>query len=1453
MAAMVSFPQRPRRFSLVGLTVLLISFVTASPSAQQTAPWKGVLLADEARADGTTADGITEFGREALSGDGRYLVFSSARTLTANDTNGLSDVFVRDRQSGTLTRVSVSGTGDQAEGESYWPSISRDGRHIIFPSCAANLVPDDVNGRCDMFVHDRISGSTTRLATGLVQPNATYSSYALSADGRYAAFVGELSGSPLYNDVWFHDRDADADGAMDEPGETSTTQITQPTIGGLALFYLHEVDTSADGRWIAFTATTTDPGQNNPVRMFLHDRSTSTTVVVDAAQYPHAPVSGQTNSFAPDLSDDGHLAYYSSRQGLIPDSQYMEHAYVVDPATLLHTKVQQTHATGAEHFGWGHTMLPAISADGRYVTYIETSWSEYMYVADMQTGVSYDVIPSPDGWPGLLSISADGSSIAFAGSSNVFPTENGLTGLFVANRIAMSPAVIDASNDGGTYEFTLEVPAWMPWELDTTLAAELTVSPLSGTGPATITVDVPPNFNDEDTESIISFGPAEVTIRQDVAMMVEFASPPSGPAAGGDGIIIVGRGFKEGATVTFGGTPVVDLELWDSHSMYVTAPPHLAGTVDIVVTNPDAESATMQNGYTYIDDTPPVVSPILIGTLGNNEWYTSNVIVQWSVVDEESAITEQYCDEQTFTTDADLIGAGCSATSAGGETQMEVSFKRDATPPYIDWQGGQFYYYVGEPLAIGVNCVDQTSGVATCAGSSPGTGTPGEYQFTVTATDLAGNQSTDTTPYIVLEKLTPTVTWSDPSPMVAGAALGAAQLNATASVPGTFIYTPASGTVLGAGTHTLSTTFTPNDTVTYNTVTSTVTLTVKTLPVITWNPAPIAYPSNINGRLNASANVAGTFVYDPPAGTVLTAGTHTLSVTFTPANTAEYATATANVQLQVLKGNPGLSWPNSVWLIYGTALGNDQLTATAAVPGTFAYTPAAGAMLDAGPHTLSVTFTPTDSANYESSTRTNSLTVYQQQVSISWNQPAPIVWGTPLGPQQQMATAGQPGTFTYSPAPGTILEPGVRRLDVTFVPDDANYANASEDVFIVVDRATPVITWSAPQPIVYGTALGGAQLNATAEVAGWFSYSPSAGTTLAAGTHNLQVTFTATDFTHYTAATKTVTLVVEPQAPVITWNNPAPIVYGTALGGLQNNPSASVAGSFAFTPATGAVLNAGNHTLSVTFTPTSSNYATATATVSLTVAPAATTITWSNPPGITYGTALSGTQLNASGSVAGTLVYSPAAGTVLGAGTHTLSVTLTPASPNYAPSTTARSITVGAKALTVSTNNASKVYGQALPAFTIGGAGFVNGDTVASLSGTPAFSTSATATSAPGNYNVTPGGVTSANYTITFAAGTLTISKANTTVTLTTTPSPSNHNQTVTMRATVAAVAPGAGTPTGTVQFRDNGVLIGTATVVNGVATLNKSLRRGSHPLTATYVASTNFNSSVGSKTHQVN
>ena len=161
-------------------------------------------------------------------------------------------------------------------------------------------------------------------------------------------------------------------------------------------------------------------------------------------------------------------------------------------------------------------------------------------------------------------------------------------------------------------------------------------------------------------------------------------------------------------------------------------------------------------------------------------------------------------------------------------------------------------------------------------------------------------------------KATPTITWSTPAAITNPAPLSAMQLDATASVPGTFAYTPTAGTVLAAGTQMLSVTFTPTDTVDYNTATASVSLMVnpapivKTTPTITWaQPAAITNPAPLSAtQLDATASVAGTFVYMPPLGTVLAAGTQTLSATFSPTDGADYNSATASVTIAV---NPAVA------------------------------------------------------------------------------------------------------------------------------------------------------------------------------------------------------------------------------------------------------------------------------------------------------------------------------------------------------------------------------------------------------------------------------------------------------------------------------------------------------------------------------------------------------------------
>ena len=134
----------------------------------------------------------------ALSADGRFVAFASAATnLVPGDTNGTATCSCATGATGTTERVSVASGGAQGNGDSYRPAISADGRYVAFVSDATNLVPGDTNGRADVFVRDREDGhdrAGERQRRAAARRTATaYGGLAISADGRFVAFVSDAT------------------------------------------------------------------------------------------------------------------------------------------------------------------------------------------------------------------------------------------------------------------------------------------------------------------------------------------------------------------------------------------------------------------------------------------------------------------------------------------------------------------------------------------------------------------------------------------------------------------------------------------------------------------------------------------------------------------------------------------------------------------------------------------------------------------------------------------------------------------------------------------------------------------------------------------------------------------------------------------------------------------------------------------------------------------------------------------------------------------------------------------------------------------------------------------------------------------------------------------------------------------------------------------------------------
>ncbi len=251
-------------------------------------------------------------------------------------------------------------------------------------------------------------------------------------------------------------------------------------------------------------------------------------------------------------------------------------------------------------------------------------------------------------------------------------------------------------------------------------------------------------------------------------------------------------------------------------------------------------------------------------------------------------------------------------------------------------------------------------------------------------------------------------------------------------------------------------------------------------------------------------------------------GSHTIIVKVASGNVAI-------ADFVVGPATPTLVWATPDDLVYGTALTGTQLDAFvsnfANFPGTFTYSPPLGTMLPVGQNQpLSVTFVPTDSADYDSANAEVFINEDQATPLITWTGPdTDMFYGQALSSAQLNATASingvtVPGTFVYTPGIGTVPPTGDNfDLSLTFTPTNTvDYATVTADQDVDVDPATPVITWNNPPDIADGTALSSTQLDATANVPGTFVYTPPATTVLPVGQHqSLGVFFTPTDTTDY--------------------------------------------------------------------------------------------------------------------------------------------------------------------------------------------------------------------------------------------------------------------------------------------------------------------------------------------------
>ncbi len=368
----------------------------------------------------------------AISSDGRYVAFQSLAPLVSNDVNGRTDVFVRDRTAGTTTRVSTSSTGGQVDSNSVTPSISVDGRYVAFASFATNLVPGDTNDDWDVFVKDRQTGQTTRVSVDSsgAQGNAASAGPEISADGRFVAFwsratnlvPGDTNGSV---DVFVRDLAAN-----------TTTRVSLDVAGGEASADSGVCSISGDGRYVAFQSLAAlDPSDaNESWDVYVRDRIAGVTTRASLSSSGNDP-SGDCE--APSISADGrYVAFQSDAPNLVAsDPNGKLDVFVRDllNGTTALASVSSNGAAGGVA-GDDISFAPSISADGRAVAFVSLASTLVpgdtngplhpdAFLRDLAAGTTARANLGPsnaqdDGGVDTCALSGDGRNVAFDSSGD---------------------------------------------------------------------------------------------------------------------------------------------------------------------------------------------------------------------------------------------------------------------------------------------------------------------------------------------------------------------------------------------------------------------------------------------------------------------------------------------------------------------------------------------------------------------------------------------------------------------------------------------------------------------------------------------------------------------------------------------------------------------------------------------------------------------------------------------------------------------------------------------------------------------------------------------------------------------------------------------------------------------------------------------------------------------------
>lgn len=414
------------------LVTLLLTLLVAPAHAYYQRPGNNAPVS--ITSDGTPAS--SGANRSAVSADGRYIAFeSSAGNLAPGlDTHSEDQIYVHDRATGATEIVSVSSAGDPGNDWSTSVGLSADGRFVVFESMATNLVTDEVRFQ-QVYVHDRATGTTELVSRASDGTPAARTSFkpVISADGRYVAFqsyaANLVSGTtPERVHIYLHDR------------STGEVELVSRTEGGTeANNGSAEPSISSDGRFVSYNSLATNlvgESLSEFYNVFVFDRETGATehVSVRSDGTPQ-----DAAAFGSAISGDGRfVAFHSNARNFVPANSYdTYHVYVHDRETDITERVSIS-SDGVE--GSGLSMDPAISDDGRFVTYMSFAFNltveeelnerSDIYVYDRGTRATDKITIAHDGGAAdgdslLPDISGDGSVVVFETiADNLIPDDN---------------------------------------------------------------------------------------------------------------------------------------------------------------------------------------------------------------------------------------------------------------------------------------------------------------------------------------------------------------------------------------------------------------------------------------------------------------------------------------------------------------------------------------------------------------------------------------------------------------------------------------------------------------------------------------------------------------------------------------------------------------------------------------------------------------------------------------------------------------------------------------------------------------------------------------------------------------------------------------------------------------------------------------------------------------------